>query len=118
METINERISVLFDESGLTIRDLAEAAGCSKSAMQRYITGDRNVPTPVVEGLAKAFNVHPAYIFGWVDDRHYSVKKEKPVDSNDELSAKKRAFIERVKQMSDSELDRLDQILRIVENTK
>ena len=118
METINKRISVLFEESGLTIRDLAEAAGCSKSAMQRYIAGDRNVPTPVVEGLAKVFNVHPAYIFCWVDDKHYDPTKEKPADDNGELSAKKRAFIERVKQMSDAELDRLDQILRIVENTK
>lgn len=114
MEITNARIAELFEESSLTIRDLAEEAGCSKSAMQRYIAGDRNVPTSVVEGLAKAFNVHPAYIFGWVDDRYYNMSGEK-LASNSKLSPEKVAFIKRIEKMSDTELARLNQILRLVE---
>ena len=117
MEKVNERIVELFEEKGLSIREMAAAAGCSKSAMQRYLSGDRNIPTSVVEGLAKVFGVHPAYLFGWVDDRTYSAETKKPAEAG-ELSEKKKAFIERVKQMSDTALERLDQILRLVENTK
>ena len=44
-------------------------------------------------------------------------KKEQPIQFGG-LSDKKKAFIDKVMQMSDAELDRLDQILALVENTK
>lgn len=43
-------------------------------------------------------------------------KKEQPAGR--ELSPKRKAFIDKVMQMSDTELDRLEQILALVENTK
>lgn len=71
------RIKELTEETGLTVRELAAAADCSKSAMQRYIAGERDIPVSVINGLADAFHVHPAYLFGWVDDRNYTPKENK-----------------------------------------
>jgi transcriptional regulator with XRE-family HTH domain len=110
------RIKELAETNNATIRELAEAAGCSKSAMQRYISGDRDIPTSVVTGIANAYGVHPAYLIGWVDDKNYSPnKKEQSTES--ELSIRKKEFIKKIEGMSDAQLDRLEQILALVENT-
>lgn len=102
MKITVERIKELVEDTGTTVRDLAEAAGCSKSAMQRYISGERDIPTSVISGIAKAFHVHPAYLFGWVDDKNYTVDKAKqPVQ--DELSEVKQALIELVESLSENE---------------
>ena len=76
MDITVTRIKELVSDTGITVRDLADAAGCSKSAMQRYISGEREIPTNIISGIAGAFNVHPAYLFGWVDDKNYQPKKE------------------------------------------
>lgn len=110
-----ERINALIEDTGLTVRELAEYADCSKSAMQRYITGERDIPTSVINGLAKAFHVHPAFLFGWVNDKNYNLQ-EKPAEVG-ELSAKKKEFIQRVSEMSDAQLERLEKILALVEST-
>ena len=44
-------------------------------------------------------------------------KKEQPTGAG-ELSPKRKAFLDKVMQMSDAELDRLERILALVENTK
>lgn len=116
MELTVARIKKLFEENSVTIRELAEIAGCSKSAMQRYISGDRDIPTSVISGIANAFGVHPAYLMGWVDDKNYSVtKKEQSTES--ELSIKKKEFIQKIEGMTDAQIDRLEQILALVEKT-
>lgn len=112
-----KRVDEIATEQGRTIRELAEFAGCSKSAMQRYITGERSMPLDAIEGIAKHTGVHPAYLMGWVDDRFYEDKKEQPAGDG-ELSPKRKAFIDKVMRMSDEELDRLEQILSLVEGTK
>ena len=84
--------------------------------MQRYIAGERDIPTSVISGIANAYNVHPAYLMGWVDDENYSPDMEKqPTES--ELSIRKKEFIKKIEGMSDAQLDRLEQILALVENT-
>lgn len=117
MEVTVARIKELAENNGSTIRELAETAGCSKSAMQRYLAGDRDIPTNVVVGLAAAFNVHAAYLFGWVDDKNYTPNIEKQ-PTQDELSEKKRDFIKKIERMSEAQVERLEQILALVENTE
>lgn len=169
------RICEIADEKGLSIRELAEYAGCSKSAMQRYMAGERDAPVSVIDGIAKHTNINPAYLTGWVDpgnkaimannlkrqmaykgvsirevsealnipyttvrswliadtypridkiealSAYFGVSKsaliEQPTGAG-ELSPKRKAFIDKVMRMSDAELDRLEQILALVENTK
>ena len=99
MEITVCRIKELAEQKGTPIRELAEAAGCSKSAMQRYLTGERDIPINVVEGLAKAFNVHAAYLLGWVDNKNYTPKQPE----QNELSEVKRALIDLVEGLSENE---------------
>lgn len=114
------RIKELTDESGLTVRELAAAADCSKSAMQRYIAGERDIPTSVINGLANAFNVHPAYLFGWVDDRHYTPEtKNKPTTLTDsELTDNKKALMRLVRDCPEEKADRLLQIMQLFLDNK
>lgn len=102
MEITISRIKELAENKGATIRELAEIAGCSKSAMQRYLAGDRDIPTNVIVGLAAAFNVHAAYLLGWVDDKNYTPNKQKqPIQ--DELSEVKQALIHLIDGLSENE---------------
>lgn len=115
-ETV-KRIQKLVESSDITVRELAESAGCSKSAMQRYISGDRDIPTNIINGIASSFNVHPAYLFGWVDDKNYSPDTQKQ-STDGELSARKKAFMQKVENMTDAQIEKLEQILSLVESTE
>ena len=117
MKITVSRIKELVENNSTTIRELAEVAGCSKSAMQRYITGDRDIPTNIIIGIATAFGVHPAYLMGWVDDKNYSPEEEKNSPQKSELSDKKKEFIQKIEKMSDAQIERLEQILALVEKT-
>ena len=116
MKVTVARIKELVENNPTTVRELAEKAGCSKSAMQRYIAGERDIPTSVVSGIANAYNVHPAYLMGWVDDKHYTLE-QKEQSTESELSIKKKEFIQRIEKMTDSQIERLEQILALVEKT-
>lgn len=96
--------------SGKNQKELAQIVGVSAPTVNEWLKAKKYPRIDKIEIMANFFGCEKSDL---IED-----KKEKPADYNDELSAKKRAFIERVKQMSDVELDRLDQILRIVENTK
>lgn len=120
MDITLTRIEKLVEETGATTRELAEAVGCSKSAIQRYLTGQREIPTSVISGLANAFGVHPAFLFGWVDDRHFHIEEKKPVPpEGNELSANKRALMQLVQNCSDEDAARLLQIMQLfLDNAK
>ena len=102
---VNARISELFEKSNFSLRDLAEAAGCSKSAMQRYISSDRNIPILVVERLASAFDVHPGYLLGWTDDCLYN---------KNETDDKNALFIEIVEKLLKMDADTLSTVNNII----
>ena len=120
LNTTVNRIKDLIEETGLTVRELAEAANCSKSAMQRYISGERDIPTYVITGLADLFHVHAAYLFGWVDDRNYTIEKQPAASIEDnELDENKKALMRLVRNCSDEDAGRLLQIMQLfLDNAK
>ena len=71
-ENLNEirfRLKSLRIQQGLSLQELAQRTGLSKSTLQRYETGGiRNLPIDKVEALAKALNTTAKYIMGWEDD--------------------------------------------------
>ena len=61
-----DRIKQRRLELGLTADDLAEKIGKSRATIYRYENGDiENMPTPVLEPLAKALDTTPADLMGW-----------------------------------------------------
>lgn len=67
--TKGERIKKLRTEAKLSLEELANIIGSTKSTVFKYendiIT---NIPSDKIEMLAKAFNVMPTYLMGWGDD--------------------------------------------------
>ncbi len=107
---IGELIKRARIESGLTQEELGKLVGVQKSAIAKYENGRVvNIKRSTLQKLAEALNLRGSDL---IED-----KKEQPTGVG-ELSPKRKAFIDKVMRMSDAELDRLEQILALVENTK
>jgi transcriptional regulator with XRE-family HTH domain len=90
-------------------------AGLSKSLVTKWKTNKVDVPSPdVLKKLSAYFCVPVSEL---IEEDDLETKKEQPTEI-DGLSEKQKVFIDKVMQMSDEELDRLDKILSLVENTK
>lgn len=109
-EVMARNIRHYMERAGKNQKELAQIVGVSAPTVNEWLKAKKYPRIDKIEIMANYFGCEKSDL---IED-----KIEKPADSNDELSAKKRAFIEKVRQMSDADLDRLDQILRIVENTK
>ena len=64
-----ERLKQLRDRSGLSQVDAADKIGVSKQTLYKYeqdiIT---NIPSDVIERIAKVYNTTPSHIMGWDDN--------------------------------------------------
>ena len=110
--SIGTRIMERRLQLGLTQEELAFRMGYkTKSAINKIELGINDVSQSKVVKFAEALHTSIAYLMDWQEE------KEQPTEYG-ELSLKRKAFIDKVMQMSDAELDRLEQILALVENTK
>lgn len=48
---------------GITINALADNSGLAKSSVQRYLSGERDIPVPSLIDLCKVLSVDPRVIF-------------------------------------------------------
>ena len=63
---IGTRIKRIRKELGLTVDQLAERIGKDRATIYRYENGEiENMPTTVIEPLAKALLTTPQYLMGW-----------------------------------------------------
>ena len=112
MATLYETLDALCKEKGIKGGRMCADLGFSKSLMTDLKSGrKKGVNAETAQKLATYFGVSVGYLLG------EEAKKEQPTEY-DGLSKKQKAFIDKVMQMSDAELDRLDKILSLVENTK
>ena len=112
MGTLYENIIVLCNERGIKGGKLCTDIGMSKGILTDLKMGRQTgISAANAQKIAAYFNVSVGYLLG------EETKKEQPAEY-DGLSQKQKAFIDKVMQMSDAELDRLDAILSLVENTK
>ena len=89
-----DRIKQRRLELGLTADDLAEKIGKSRATIYRYENGDiENMPTPVLEPLAKALDTTPADLMGWqsssISPLHNNIRCENIEESELVLSYRK-----------------------------
>ncbi len=64
--TIGERIKQLRKEKGISVDKLAEMIGKDRATVYRYESKDiENMPTSVLEPLAKALGTTPSVLMGW-----------------------------------------------------
>ena len=115
MCTLYSRINELCKERGVSGSRMCLDLGMSKSTMSDLKSGrKKSVTAETAHKIATYLGVSVAYLLG---EEEKSGKKEQPTE-NDGLSRKQRVFIDKVKKMSDAELDRLNKILSLVENTE
>lgn len=77
--TIGERIKERRKQLGLTVDELSERLNKNRATIYRYESNDiEKLPTTVLEPLAKALEVTPAYLMGWEENAE--------VTSNSDLS--------------------------------
>ena len=107
-EVFAENLKFYIEKSRVTQKDLAKIIGVSAPTMNDWVKGHKFPRIDKIEKLASYFGILKSDL---IED-----KQKQPVQ--DELSIKKREFIKRVEGMSDAQLDRLEQILALVENTE
>lgn len=113
---IGEKIKQRRIELDWSLRELSNRMGyANHSTIARIESGAVDIPQSKIVKFAEILNVPIAYLMGMNESEE--TKKEQPPDYEG-LSEKKKDFIEKVMQMSDAELERLDTILSLVENTK
>ena len=108
-EVFSKNLRYYMESRGKNQKELAEIVGVSAPTMNDWLKGKKYPRIDKIEILANYFGILKSDL---IED-----KKEQPTEY-DGLSEKKQAFIDKVMQMSDAELDRLDKILSLVENTK
>ena len=109
-----DKYAQLCKRRGVSMSAAAVEAGLSKSLVTKWKTNKVDVPSPdVLKKLSAYFNIPVSELLG---EEEKDAKKEQPIEI-DGLPEKQRAFIDKIMQMSDAELDRLDKILSLVENT-
>ena len=111
--SIGSRIKEKRIERGWSQRELAAKMNYSNHSTIGKIETDKvDIPQSRVVQFANVLGTSIAYLMGWEEDE----KKGQPEAS--ELSARKKAFIQKVEGMSDAQIERLEQILALVENTE
>ncbi len=67
--TVGERIKQLRKQQNMSADDLAIKIGKDRSTIYRYESREiEDMPTSVLEPLAKALNSTPSYLMGWEND--------------------------------------------------
>lgn len=98
---IGERIKILRKQKNLTQKELAEKCGYkSLTTINKIELGINNVPLSVVEKLAFALDVTPAYLMGWEEELQETIKV-------DTLSTEEISLVEAIRSMTDEEVKEL-----------
>ena len=69
MSTLADRINSAIQSTGLTYEEIAKKTGISKSALQRYATGEtKKIPLDRIEKIAEITRLSAASLLGWQDN--------------------------------------------------
>lgn len=108
---IGERIKARRQELQWSQRELASKMNYSHhSTLARIESGQVDVTQSRIVQFAEVLGVSIAYLMGWEEE-------EKGQSTESDLSFKKKEFIQRIQGMTDAQIERLEQILALVEKT-
>ena len=107
-EVMSKNLKHYVEQSGKDRRELAEIWGFPYSTVTEWINGKKYPRIDRIEVMADYFGILKSDL---IEDKH-----QQPAQS--ELSARKQAFMRKVEGMTDAQLERLEQILALVENTE
>ena len=110
--TVGQRIKQRRKELKMSADELGSRLGVNRSTVFRYESGFiEKLPIDFLEPIAFALQTTPQYLMGWDENS----KEKQKQSAEGELSMKKREFMQKVEGMSDAQIERLEQILALVE---
>lgn len=75
METLNDRIKLVFKDSGLTQMEISRRLKISQSSISNMIAGKINPSNRTLDDIAERFDVN----LGWLKDGEGPMKQEHPM---------------------------------------
>ena len=109
MGTLYERIISLCQEKGITGGKLCTDLQMSKGTLTDLKMGRQTgLSATKAQKIASYFDVSVGYLLG---------EEEKRQSTESELSIKKKEFIKKIENMTDAQVEKLEQILALVERT-
>lgn len=110
--SIGSRIKEKRIERGWSQRELAAKMNYSNhSTIGKIESGKVDLPQSRIAQFAEVLRTDVAFLMGWDEEMNGQAV-------GSELSARKKAFMQKVEGMSDAQIERLEQILALVENTE
>ena len=103
--SIIERIIYLLNDKGLKRADLARHINKSTGQISMWEKRNTNPPAEILPKIANFFDVSVGFLLG--EDEKEEVKSE--------FSIKKKLFIQKVEAMTDEQIDKLEQIVSLIE---
>ena len=111
MCTLYKNIIALCEEKNIKGGKMCTDIGISKGLLTDLKMGRRSgVSATTAQKIASYFGVSVGYLLGEEKEE----KQKQPTES--ELSIKKREFMQKVANMSDDQIEKLEQILALVES--
>jgi SOS-response transcriptional repressors (recA-mediated autopeptidases) len=81
--TIGSRIKERRKNLGLSVDDIAARLGKNRATVYRYESDDiENLPSTVLEPLAKVLKTTPAHLMGWKDKDIFSIPNIEPIQTH------------------------------------
>jgi len=109
MSTLYKNIIALCETRGIKGGKMCTDIGISKGLLTDLKMGRRTgVSATTAQKIASYFGVSVGYLLG---------EEEKEQSTESELSVKKKEFIRKIEKMTDAQIERLEQILALVEKT-
>lgn len=104
--TIGERIRYRRKQLGLSADDLAAKLNKNRATIYRYESDEiEKLPASVLESLALALDVTPAYLMGWEDN-------DTDLVNNKQLTPTQKEFIELLDAMPEDKQQMLLQMIK------
>lgn len=108
MNDVAKRIYDEIYEKQISYAELSKLTGISKSALQRYATGETaKMPLPRLEAIANALEVSAAYLMGWEDKAGNNML---PKSKATAIDSARQALIDELMKCSDEELQAMIKI--------
>ena len=107
-DTMSKNLKYYIEKSGKDRRELAEIWGFPYSTITEWINGKKYPRIDRIEIMADYFGILKSDL----------IEDKQKQSTQGELSIKKKEFIHKIEGMSDAQIERLEQILALVENTE
>lgn len=116
-KVVAERIAEARQYRGMTLTEVAEKVGIDKSTIMRYEKCQvKKMKPPVIEAIARALDVNPAWIVGKADRQLVSESADKPLDGD--LTKRQTEILSATSDLTDEELGVLLSVSRWLQSLR